>query len=306
MNSHAVTAPRLLWFDLSQDRSASDYMLAFADVCQISLVRNPSVCELNAHRRPDMLFMHYDRPDASGLSLLLDIKRSAPSIPITMLTVQHSEELAVWAFRSGVWEYLLLPLSPAERNHYLQALRELCRIRSCSAPENKQPLSRTTSLPESVRLTAQYQRQQPLQGVVQYIEEHFHEHIEQKAMAERCGMTSFRFSRLFKQTYKVGFLEFILTKRMDNAEQLLHNSQMPITSIAYAVGFQDPSYFARTFKQYFGCCPSVFRQAGVPRHHSTATQQAENQAIQRSGATHSSIINSANRHRPLLSLPDER
>lgn len=253
-----------------------------------------------------MICMHYDRPDASGLSLLLDIKRAAPSIPITMLTVQHSEELAVWAFRSGVWEYLLLPLSPSERNHYLQAVRELCQIRSCSSPDNKQPLSRTPNLPESVRLTAQYQRQQPLQGAIQYIEEHFREHIEQKAMAERCGMTPFRFSRLFKQTYKVGFLEFILTKRMENAEQLLRNSQMPITSIAYAIGFQDPSYFARAFKQHFGSCPSDFRQEGVTPPRSATTQQAENQAIQQSNSTQSTMIRSGDCHMAFASLIGER
>jgi len=222
-----------------------------------------------------------------------------------MRTVQHSEELAVWAFRSGVWEYLLLPLSSAERNHYLQALRDLCHIRSCSSPENKQPLSRTTSLPESVRLTAQYQRQQPLQGAIQYIEEHFHEHIEQKAMAERCGMTPFRFSRLFKQTYKVGFLEFILTKRMESAEQLLRNSQMPITSIAYAIGFQDPSYFARAFKQHFGCCPSDFRQEAPPLRLS-ATPQAQNQASQQSNSIHSTMLRSGDCHMAFASSVGER
>ncbi|MNR67146.1 Arabinose operon regulatory protein [compost metagenome] len=51
---------------------------------------------------------------------------------------------------------------------------------------------------------------------------------------------------------------------MEKAEDLLHNSEMPVTSIAYAVGFQDPSYFARAFKQHFGCCPSEFRRSEAP------------------------------------------
>jgi len=264
MNTHAVTAPRLLWFDLTHDQSAPDYTPAFSDVCQISLARDLSVSGMNLQQRPDMICMHYDRPDALGLSLLVEVKRAAPSIPITMLTVQHSEELAVWAFRSGVWEYLVLPLLQSDRNRYLQALRELCQLRSSPhTSEKKQPLARTSALPESVRLTAEYQKQQPLQGAIQYIEQHFKEHIEQKEMAERCGMTPFRFSRLFKQTYGIGFLEFVLRKRMENAEELLCNSQMPVTSIAYAVGFQDPSYFARAFKQHFGCCPSEYRHGGL-------------------------------------------
>jgi AraC-like DNA-binding protein len=42
---------------------------------------------------------------------------------------------------------------------------------------------------------------------------------------------------------------------------------MPITSIGYEVGFKDPSYFARAFKQFAGSTPSDYRQArraGVP------------------------------------------
>ena len=55
-------------------------------------------------------------------------------------------------------------------------------------------------------------------------------------------------------------MDYVLRKRMDSAKDLLDNSQMPITSIGYEVGFKDPSYFARAFKQYSGCTPSDYRQ----------------------------------------------
>jgi AraC-like DNA-binding protein len=264
MNTQAITAPQLLWFDLTHDQSATDCSAAFADSCRIILVRELSVSRLSARQRPDMICMHYDRPDSQSLNLILEVKRAAPSIPITMLTLQHSEELAVWAFRSGVWDYLALPLQPAEHQRYLKDLRALCQLRNAhDLSKPKQQLARISELPESVRLTNEHQRQRPLQDAIHYIELHFKEHIEQQALAKRCGMTPFRFSRLFKQTYGVGFLEFVQRKRMDKAEELLSNSEMPITSIAYAVGFQDPSYFARSFKQYFGCCPSDYRQGAA-------------------------------------------
>jgi len=260
MNSHAVTAPRLLWFDLTHDQSAQDCIPAFAGTCHVTLARDLSVSSMGLQQRPDMICMHYDRPDALGLSLMTEVKRATPSIPITMLTQQHSEDLAVWAFRSGVWEYLVLPLPCAERYRYLQALQDLCQLRRNPQTSEKKQLSRATPMPESVRLTSDYHRQRPLQGVIHYIEQHFKERIDQKEMAEQCGMTPFRFSRIFKQTYGIGFAEFVLRKRMEHAGELLNNSQMPITSIAYAVGFQDPSYFTRAFKQYFSCSPSDYRR----------------------------------------------
>jgi AraC-like DNA-binding protein len=280
MNTHAAIAPRLLWFDLTHDQSAPDCAGEFSDACQIQLVRDLSVAGMNAHQRPDMICMHYDRPDTLSLNLLIEVKRSAPSIPITMLTMQHSEDLAVWAFRSGAWDYLVLPLVQAERNRYLKSLRELCLLRSgADTGKHTQVLTRTTDLPESVRLTADHQKHQPLQRAISYIEQHFKEPIEQRELAELCGMTPFRFSRVFKQTYGIGFLEFVQRKRMEKAEDLLNNSRMPITSIAYAVGFQDPSYFARAFKQHFGCCPSEFRQGEVSS--SSRLVNSESRAVQR-------------------------
>lgn len=261
MNSRTPCTPRLLWFDLTHDRSAADCIAVFADSCRITRAKDLSLSGLGAEQRPDMICMHYDRPDTLGLGLLMEVKRAAPSIPITMLTVQHSEELAVWAFRSGVWEFLVLPLLNAERNRYLKALLALCQMRSNPAGHGgKQLLTRDNQLPESVRLTQQHQQQQPLQQAINYIEQHYSEHLEQRVLAEHCGMTPFRFSRLFKQACGMGFPEYVQRKRLEKAEELLINSQMPITSIAYAVGFQDPSYFARAFKQQFGCCPSDFRR----------------------------------------------
>ena len=52
-----------------------------------------------------------------------------------------------------------------------------------------------------------------------------------------------------------------MRKRMQAAEELLLNSEIPVSSVAYMVGFKDPSYFARAFRQHFGHSPSTCRQA---------------------------------------------
>jgi YesN/AraC family two-component response regulator len=260
MNTSALKAPRLLWFDLTHDQSAPDCMAALTSACQINLAKDLCIAGIHEQQPPDMICMHYDRPDTLSLNLLIEVKRAAPSIPITMMTLHHSEELAVWAFRSGVWDYLALPLAQAELNRYLKALRELCSLRRTGEiSRQKKLLTRSNDLPESVRLTANHQKQCPLQDAIQYIELHFKEQIEQKHLAKLCATTPFRFSRLFKETYGVGFLEFIQRKRMEKAEELLNNSDMPIASIAYAVGFVDPSYFTRIFKLRFDCSPSDYR-----------------------------------------------
>ena len=52
--------------------------------------------------------------------------------------------------------------------------------------------------------------------------------------------------------------EFLRSQRLKLAITLLQSNKAPISEIAYAVGFNDPSYFTRSFKQEFGCPPSDF------------------------------------------------
>ena len=52
----------------------------------------------------------YDSPDASRLEALTETRRRYQSLPVVIVTEQHSEDLAAWAFQSCVWDYLVKPL----------------------------------------------------------------------------------------------------------------------------------------------------------------------------------------------------
>ncbi|WP_191486451.1 helix-turn-helix transcriptional regulator [Pseudomonas sp. FEN] len=265
MTSNEIRKPSLLWFDRTHDRSTHELIKQFEDACDCRLAKDP-VC--TSQIQADMICIHFDRPDTPGLRMLLEIKRAAPTIPITMFTVQHSEELAVWAMRSCVWEYLVLPLSAFEKNRYLAAVAQLHKLRRRVNDQRKTAqIDHSPTLPGSIRMTPGHQKHQALSNVQLYIDQYFRDSIDQKELAKRCGMTTFRFSRLFKEAYGLGFTDYILNKRMNFAKELLDNSQMPITSIGYEAGFKDPSYFARAFKQFANCTPSEYRlarQRGVP------------------------------------------
>lgn len=269
MKSDLAKTPRkpfLLWMDLTHDHSTEELIAQFRTSCECRVAKDFSVSGREVGQQPDMICMHFDRPDSPGLNLLLEVKRRVPSIPITMFTVQHSEELAVWAMRSGVWEYLALPLFGTEKTRFLRTLERLCQLRWQEDVHARKPqIERSSTLPDSIRLTKEHQKHHALQKAVSYIDQHFQEGIDQKDLAQRCGMTSFRFSRLFKEVLGLGFMEYVLGKRMEVAKDLLANSQMPVTNIGYEAGFKDPSYFARAFKQCQGCTPSEYRSESQPR-----------------------------------------
>ncbi|UZE16474.1 DNA-binding response regulator [Pseudomonas sp. B21-054] len=268
--------PKLLWFDLTHDRSTQELISQFQDTCDCTLAKNAL---LPSGEQVDMICVHFDRPDTAGLRRLLDIKRTLPAIPITMFTVQHSEELAVWAMRSSVWEYMVLPLPASERKRYLTAVVQLCELRRHANGQRKTPqIDHAPTLPDSIRLTSGHQKHQALSHIMLYIDQHFRESIDQRDLAKRCGMTTFRFSRLFKEANGLGFTDYVLNKRMSFAKELLDNSQMPITSIGYEAGFKDPSYFARAFKQYASCTPSEYRSA-YPTRSASPTRTLDDMAV---------------------------
>lgn len=52
----------------------------------------------------------------------------------------------------------------------------------------------------------------------------------------------------------------VLREKLSNASELLLDSNLQISEIAYAVGFNDPKYFSRCFKKEFGMRPKEYRQ----------------------------------------------
>ena len=54
--------------------------------------------------------------------------------------------------------------------------------------------------------------------------------------------------------------QFIRLVRLKKGKELLLNSNLTISEVAYEVGFTDPNYFSRTFQQEFGKSPSDFRK----------------------------------------------
>jgi len=278
MASNLTGKPKLLWFDLTHDRSTQELISQFEQACDCAVAKNAL---LPAGVQADMICIHFDRPDTQGLRRLLDIKRTVPAIPITMFTVQHSEELAVWAMRSSVWEYMVLPLATTERKRYLTAVTQLCELRrQAGGRGSTSQIDHSPTLPDSIRLTSGHQKHQALSHIMLYIDQHFRDSIDQRDLAKRCGMTTFRFSRVFKEANGLGFTDYVLNKRMSFAKELLDNSQMPITSIGYEAGFKDPSYFARAFKQYANCTPSEYRLAYQVRCSSLAPPPPDEEALE--------------------------
>jgi AraC-like DNA-binding protein len=98
-----------------------------------------------------------------------------------------------------------------------------------------------------------------------FIEEHSGEELSLRKVAKTANISANHLSEKFKQVTGVNFVDYIALTRFEKACHLLLNSNLRISEIAFAVGFQSLSQFNRVFKKLSGKSPSAYRAANRER-----------------------------------------
>ncbi|MCG8500427.1 MAG: AraC family transcriptional regulator [Firmicutes bacterium] len=98
-----------------------------------------------------------------------------------------------------------------------------------------------------------------LKKVLNYIQDHYHEKISVDDLSGEINLSSYYFSRFFKSLTGKTCIEYINYYRINQAVRLLENEERKIMDIALETGFDNLSYFIKTFKQYKNCTPSAYR-----------------------------------------------
>ena len=93
-----------------------------------------------------------------------------------------------------------------------------------------------------------------------YFNEHYSENISIDEYAQNNHVSVSWFIRNFKQYTGFTPMQYILSKRLYNAEILLQNTDYNVTEIAEIIGYDNPLYFSRIFKKAKGISPSEYRK----------------------------------------------
>ncbi len=91
-------------------------------------------------------------------------------------------------------------------------------------------------------------------------------HLDQggvDALAERLGLGERQLRRLFQQHLGASPIAVAQTRRILLAKQLIHETRLPITQVAFAAGFSSIRRFNETFQALFGRAPSDLRRLGA-------------------------------------------
>lgn len=102
--------------------------------------------------------------------------------------------------------------------------------------------------------------QQQMRRVLDFIEEHISQDLSLEALAQEAGFSSSHFARLFRHTTGESPHQFVLHQRIERAQQLLKERDMPLACVALESGFANQSHLTQAFKRHLGLTPRAFRR----------------------------------------------
>lgn len=95
---------------------------------------------------------------------------------------------------------------------------------------------------------------------IQYFNDNYNTEIHVEEYAASRGMSVSWFIRNFKQYAHATPMQYIVARRITNAQMLLETTNYNITEVAAIVGYQNPLYFSRIFRKQKGVSPSEYRR----------------------------------------------
>lgn len=119
-------------------------------------------------------------------------------------------------------------------------------------------------LAELMRLSHTVKDQPDIQDyltqAVRYIQYNYAANIPVTAIASYVGVSRSQLYRAFMSTWNMSPHTFLKQYRINTACTLLRNSRLSVSEVANSVGFSDPLYFSRVFKELKGVAPTEFQQ----------------------------------------------
>lgn len=112
----------------------------------------------------------------------------------------------------------------------------------------------TTTEPDTAAIDRQ------IEQAIRFMSLHYTQPVSIDQLSRTLGYHRTHLSRMFKRTTGLSPKQYLMQIRLERAQTLLSDTSMPIDQVASAVGFNDPLYFSKKFKDWAGTSPSTYRK----------------------------------------------
>jgi AraC-like DNA-binding protein len=192
-----------------------------------------------------------DEPLREGMRVIKELEETAPLLERARRGIEFF----------GLSDSVHDRFQRIRRSHGLERFAEfvglLCQLRRC---EDYRLLSSDPALGP-----APGDARSAISQIVEYVNENHAEPMSVAEVAARLNMSESAFSRHFSKATDCTFTAFVNRVRVHKACELLMHSEHQISSICYAVGFNNVANFNRRFRDIKGMTPKEFRRRSLER-----------------------------------------
>jgi AraC-like DNA-binding protein len=99
----------------------------------------------------------------------------------------------------------------------------------------------------------------PVRSARRLLDEHYNTPITIEQLSSKVALSPYYFIRLFRRIYRQTPHQYLVQQRIARAKELLRTTDLPITEICVAVGFESLGSFSALFRKLAGISPSAYR-----------------------------------------------
>jgi AraC-like DNA-binding protein len=97
-----------------------------------------------------------------------------------------------------------------------------------------------------------------------FLDEYYNTPITIEQLSRKAALSPYYFIRLFRRIYRQTPHQYLVQQRIARAKELLRTTDLPITEICVAVGFESLGSFSALFSKVAGLSPSAYRASVQP------------------------------------------
>ncbi|MHA4806847.1 hybrid sensor histidine kinase/response regulator transcription factor [Flavitalea flava] len=206
--------------------------------------------------QPDLVVSDVNMPLMDGMELARKIKgdERVQHIPVILLTALSSEQDQLRALGMGVNDYISKPFNV---EILISRIRNLLEFRGSVVKAFKK---RVDAEPAEIDIEPEETQENFIRQAVGVLEKNIsNPDFSVDEWSREMGLSrTTLYKRILSATGNTP-IGFIRGFRMKRAAQLLEKTRHNVAEVAYMVGFNNPKYFARYFKEVYGKLPSAYQ-----------------------------------------------
>ncbi|MFI3201814.1 MAG: response regulator [Eubacteriales bacterium] len=205
--------------------------------------------EMIKNLSPDIVITDIQMPKMTGLEMIESLRKDSYTCKFIILTAYSDFTYAQSAVKLDVSDYLLKPFEDGELEESIQQIISI--------------LPQHSTTPFHFKAKSHYNSKY-INEAIEYIQNHYAEHISISQVSYVICLSEGYFSRLFKKETGYTFVNYLAYYRIEQATKLLQNHKVKVYEVAQLVGYSDSMYFSNLFKKIVGVSPSQYQEKSRP------------------------------------------